>query len=54
MKTHTKKKRFQAFCQSQAMKGLINDATGNWITASGKAIDQMYLNGYRINKRRSK
>ena len=52
MKTHTKKKRFQAYCRSQVANGLINDASGNWRPAiTGKATDDMMIAGYKLGRR---
>jgi len=49
MKTHTKKKRFQTFCRSQVLQGLINQADGTWRAAQAtKSQDQSMLAGYRV------
>jgi hypothetical protein len=51
MKTHVKKKKFQAFCREQVKKGLINDAEGNWRPAqAGKAMDQHMIAGYKLGR----
>ena len=49
MKIHAKKKHYKAQCRAQVVKGLINSAEGNWISApslGGKSID--IFAGYRI------
>jgi len=49
MKTHTKKKKFQQFCRSQVMQGLVNQADGTWRAAqTTKAMDNSMIHGYRV------
>ncbi len=53
-KTFCKKKKHQAFCRTQVVEhGLINQADGSWRPAvTGKATDQMLLDGYRAGGKR--
>jgi hypothetical protein len=54
MKTHVKKKKFQAFCREQAAKGLINDINGSWIPIRiGPGVGNMhrdYKAGYKLGR----
>ena len=54
-KVHVKKKRYQANCRAQVVKGLINDAEGRWVPApslGGKSID--IFAGYHLTKSKRK
>lgn len=52
MKTHVKKKRFQAYCRKQVFDGLINQEDGQWKRAdSNKAMDNDMRAGYRVGRR---
>lgn len=51
MKSHQKKKVYKAYCYSQAKKGLMNNASGEWRPVDSFAKDGMrdgYKAGYRL------
>lgn len=52
MKTHTKKKRFQAHCREQVKKGLINNERGDWVKYSDSGpngrMHIMMRDGYKV------